>query len=176
MVASQFVPHKSGFKTLLASNQPEDIHLIDNTAQYENLLARLSTLGRFILLDMGMGLPPVMKKLLPQINELILVLEGSTDAITPARALINNLVELGVSDGHLSVVMNNRVRSEDQMSLVDVQKVLGHPIAATLTPAPELFQQAARMRLPAVVCQPGSLTTQQIGNLVDLIVEREAKE
>jgi DNA-binding response OmpR family regulator len=176
MVAAQFIPHKSGFKTLLASNRPEDTHLIDNTAQYENLLARLSTLGRFILLDMGMGLPPVMQKLLPQINELILVLEGSTDAITPARSLINNLVELGVSDGHLSVVLNNHVRSEDQMSLADVQKELGHPIAATLTPAPELFQQAARMHLPAVVCQPSSLTTQQIGNLVDLIIEREAKE
>ncbi len=62
------------------------------------------------------------------------------------------------------------------MSLADVQKELGHPIAATLTPAPELFQQAARMQLPAVLCQPGSLTTQQFGKLVDLIIEHEAKE
>ncbi len=175
-VAEQLIPHKSGFKTLLASNQPNDIHLIDNIAQYENLLARLSTLGRFILLDLGAGLPPVIQRLLPLMNELLVVLEGDADAITPTRTLIEDLVELGVSDGHLSVVMNNRTRSENQMSHADVQKELGHPIAATLTPAPELFQQAARLHVPAVICQPGSLTTQQLGQLVDLIIEREAKE
>jgi len=175
-VAAQLIPHNSGFKTLLASNQPDDIHLSDNIAQYENLLARLSTLGRFILLDLGTGLAPFTQRLLPLINELIVVFEGSADAITSANALIKNLVELGVSDGHLSVVVNNRTRSENQMSFAEVQKELGHPIAATLTPAPELFQQAARLNLPAVICQPGSLTTQQLGQLVDLIIEREAKE
>lgn len=175
-VAEQLIPHKSGFKILLASNLPNDIHLIDNTAQYEKLLARLSTLGRFVLLDLGRGLPPVMQRLLPLIDELLVVLEGSADAITPARALIDKLIELGVSDGHLSVVLNNRMRSENQMSLADVQKELAHPIAATLTPAPELFQQASRLQIPAVICQPGSLTTQQLSRLVDMIIEREAKE
>lgn len=175
-VAAQLIASQSGFKTLLASNRPEDIHLIDNIAQYENLLTRLSTLGRFILLDLGMGLPPVVQRLLPLINQLIVVLEGSSNAIMPTRALIDSLVELGVSDGHLSVVLNNRERSEKQMSLTDVQRELGSPIAATLTPAPELFQQAARMHVPAVICQPDSLTTRQFGKLVDLIIEHEAKE
>ncbi|GAB4417067.1 MAG: hypothetical protein Kow002_03300 [Anaerolineales bacterium] len=175
-VAGQLVPHKSGFKTLLASNQPKNVHLINNVSQYENLLAHLSTLGRFIVLDLGMGLPPFVQRLLPLINEVIVVLEGTPNAITHTRALIDNLIELGTSDSYLSVVLNNRVRSENQMPWAEVQKELKQPIAATLTPAPELFHQATRMKMPAVVCQPESLTAQQLGKLVNLVIEHEAQD
>jgi len=174
-VAKQLVPHQSGFKTLLASNQSKDKPLTNNSDQLENLLSHLSTLGRFIVLDLGTGLQLNVQNLIPHINEMVVVLEGSASAIISTRALIKSLSESGAPDSHLSVVLNIRVRSEDQMSWADVQKELHQPIVATLTPAPELFQQATRMQLPAVICQPGSLTTQQLGKLTDIIVEHEAK-
>jgi len=174
-IAEQLVPHQSGFKTLLASNQSKDKPLTNDSDQLENLLSHLSKLGRFIVLDLGTGSQPNVQNLIPFINEIVVVLEGSASAINSTRALIKSLAESGAPDSYLSVVLNIRVRSEDQMSWADVQKELNQPIVATLTPAPELFQQATRMHLPAIICQPGSLTTQQLGKLTDIIVEHEAR-
>jgi MinD-like ATPase involved in chromosome partitioning or flagellar assembly len=73
----------------------------------------------------------------------------------------------------VNVVLNNRMRSEAQMQMAQVQEKLGHSIAATLTPAPEAFAQAIRMQTPSVVCQPTNITSQQILKLADSVVERE---
>jgi MinD-like ATPase involved in chromosome partitioning or flagellar assembly len=161
---------------LIASNHPRDFHLINRVSQYENVVARLATIGRFVVLDMGMGLPPFVQRLLPLINELIVVVEGVPNTIAHARALIEDLIEFGTNRQHIAAVLNNRVRSENLMPSAEVQEQLGHPIAATLTPAPELFTQASRLKTPAVLCQPESLTAQQINKLVARITEHETQK
>ena len=172
-VAEQLIPHDAGFKVLVASNHPRDFHLINQLNQYENLVARLSTLARFIVMDLGMGLPPFVQRLLPLMDDLIVVVEGIPNTITHTRALINDLVELGTDKNHIAAVLNNRVRTESQMPWAEVQEQLGHSIAATFTPAPELFTQASRLKTPAVICQPESLTAQQTSRLVERISEQE---
>jgi CheY-like chemotaxis protein/MinD-like ATPase involved in chromosome partitioning or flagellar assembly len=174
-VAERLIPHDVGFKVLAASNHPRDFQLINQVSQYENLVARMATLGRFIVLDLGMGLPPFVQRLLPLINELIVVVEGVPNTIAHTRALIEDLIEFGKDKNHIAVVLNNRVRSESQMPWAEVQEQLGHSIAATLTPAPELFAQASRLKTPAVLCQPDSLTAQQLDKLVERISEHEAQ-
>ena len=174
-ISEQLSPHDAGFKVLIASNHPRDFHLINQVSQYENVVARLSTLGRFIVLDMGMGLPPFVQRLLPLINELVVLVEGVPNTITHTRALIADLVEFGINKNRIAAVLNNRIRSESLMPWAEVQEQLGHSIAATLTPAPELFMQASRLKTPAVLCQPESLTAQQINKLVERITEHEAR-
>lgn len=176
IVAEQLMPHDAGFKVLTASNHPRDFQLINQISQYENLVARMSTLGRFIVLDLGMGLPPFVQRLLPLINELIVIVEGIPNTIAHTRALIDDLIEFGTDKNHISAVLNNRVRTENQMPWAEVQEQLGHSVVATLTPAPELFAQASRLKTPAVLCQPDSLTSQQINKLVERITEHEAQE
>lgn len=175
-IAEQLVSHDAGFKVLVASNHPRDFHLINQVSQYENLVARMATLGRFVVLDLGMGLPPFVQRLLPLINELVVVVEGVPNTIAHTRALIEDLIEFGKDKNHIAAVLNNRVRSESQMPWAEVQEQLGHSIAATLTPAPELFAQASRLKTPAVLCQPDSLTAQQLDKLVERITEHEAQE
>lgn len=175
-VASQLIPHDAGFRALVASNHPRDFQLINRVSQYENLLARMATLGRFIILDLGMGLPSFVQRLLPLINELFVVVEGMPNNIAHTRALINDLVELGMDKDHIATVLNNRIRTEHQIPWAELQEQLGHSIAATMTPAPELFAQAARLKTPAVICQPESLTAQQINKLVERIAEHENQE
>lgn len=175
-VVEQLTPHDAGFKALLASDQPRDFHLINQVSQYENMVARLSTLGRFIVLDLGMGLPPFVQRILPLINEFVVLVEGVPNTIVHTRALIDDLVEFGTKKDRISVVLNNRSRSEHLMPWAEVQEQLGYPIAATLTPAPDLFIQAVRLHTPAVLCQPESLTTQQIDKLAELVTEHEIQK
>jgi hypothetical protein len=90
--------------------------------------------------------------------------------------LIEDLVEFGINKDSIAAVLNNRALAENLTPWAEVQAQLGHSIAGTLTPAPELFAQASRLNTPAVLCQPESLTVQQINKLVELISEHEAQK
>jgi MinD-like ATPase involved in chromosome partitioning or flagellar assembly len=93
--------------------------------------------------------------------------------IQHTKFLIDEIVDLKIDRKSISVVLNNRMRTESQMQLTQVQEKLGHSIAATLTPAPEAFVQATRMQTPAVICQPTNMTSQQFLKIADTILERE---
>ncbi|HEY3472969.1 MAG TPA: cellulose synthase operon protein YhjQ/BcsQ, partial [Anaerolineales bacterium] len=173
-VREMLSPHASGLKLLLASDRPRDMHLINQTANYETLVKKLASLARFVILDLGVGIQPFAEKILPLCNEVLIVLEGVPNTIIHSRALIEDIAALGISKKHIRVVLNNRIRSETQLPSSQVQAQLAHEILSTLTPAPELFVQATRMQTPAVLCQPDSLTARQITKLVDFVAEREA--
>jgi MinD-like ATPase involved in chromosome partitioning or flagellar assembly len=174
-VNETLVGHASGLKLFLSSDRPRDMHLINQLVNYETIIKRLAGLGRFLTLDMGVGMQPFAEKILPLCNEVIIVIEGNPNTIVHARALIADIGALGIPKSGIHVVLNNRVRSDTQLPTSQVQAKLEHEIISTLTPAPELFAQATRMQTPAVLCQPESLTARQIMKVVDMLIERETQ-
>lgn len=172
-VTSSLTPHSSGLKLLLASENPRDVYLTSQVNQYEALVTRLSTLARYIVLDLGSGLPPFVQKILPLCNDRIVVIEGVSNTIAHTKLLIDGIADLGIDRMGIDVVLNNRIRSESQMAWTEVQQSLGHSIASTLTPAPEMMIAAARVHMPAVFSQPTNITSQQILKIADQILERE---
>lgn len=173
-VKGALIPHISGVKLLLASEHPSDMHLISQVAQYETIFEKLSALTRYAVLDLGSGLPPFVQKLLPECNDTVIVLEGVPNSILHTKALIEDLAKLGIKKERITVVLNNRVRSDTQLPATVVQEKLGHPITVTLTPAPELLTQATRMQTAAILCQPDGVTAKQIMKLVDHLIQKEA--
>ena len=173
-VREMLIPHTSGLKLLLASDRPRDMHLINQTANYETLVKRLAGLARFVVLDLGVGIQPFAEKILPLCNEIFIVLEGNPNTIIHTKALIDDIAALGINRKNIKVILNNRIRSDTQLASSQVQAKLEHEILSTLTPAPELFVQATRMQTPAILCQPDSLTARQITKLVEFVTEREA--
>jgi MinD-like ATPase involved in chromosome partitioning or flagellar assembly len=147
--------------------------LTSQVQNYEALVARLATMARFIILDMGSGLPAFAQKILPMCNECIVVVEGIASTIQRTKFLIEDIVSLKFDPGNVKVVLNNRVRSESQMQMSQAQDKLGHSITTTLTPAPEAFQQAIKLQTSPVVCQPTNMTSQQFLKIADTIIERE---
>jgi len=172
-VESCLTSHNSGLKLLLASENPRDVTLTSQVQNYEALVARLSTLARFVILDLGNGLPTFVQKILPMCNERIIVIEGTPGTIQHTKLLIDDIADLKIDRKSISVVLNNRMRSEAQMQLSQVQEKLEHSIAATLTPAPEAFVQATRLQTPSVISQPTNMTSQQFLKIADTILERE---
>ncbi len=173
-VRQALVSHRSGLKFLLSSNRPRDMYLINQLANYQALVRRLSVLARFVILDLGVGIQPFAEKIIPLCNEVFIVLEGVPNTISHTRALIDDVAALGVGKRNIKAILNNRVRSDTLLPSSQVQAKLEHDILSTLTPAPELFVQASRMQTPAVLCQPESLTARQITKLVDHVTEEEA--
>jgi len=172
-VQSLLVPHPSGLKLLLASESPRDMHLSAQVNHYEVLITRLSTLARFVVMDLGTGLPAFVQKILPLCSERVVVLEGAPNTISQTKLLIDEIAGLGIDRASISVVLNNRVRTEAQMPWTEVQQKLGHTIATTLTPAPEMFTAATRLQTPAMLSQPTNVTSQQLLKIADLILDHE---
>ena len=167
--------HGSGLAILLSSDRPRDMHLTSQSANYEEIASRLPDLAKFTLLDLGAGLQPFTEKVLKHCDEILVVLEGNPNTIVSTKSLLEDLVAFGINVRNISVVLNNRIRSDTQLPSSQVQSKLNHEILTTLTPAPELFVQATRLQTPAVLCQPDSLTTRQINKIVEFIAEREAQ-
>ncbi len=172
-VQSALIPHGSGLKFLPASENPRDVYLIGQVDNYEILVSRLAGLGRFIVMDLGTGLPAFVQSLLPLCHDRIVVTESALNAISQTRLIIDEIINLGIDKSGILVVLNNRVRSEAQMAWMEIQQKLGYPIAATITPAPEMFLSAIRVHTPAVLYQPTNFVSQQYLKLADLIMERE---
>ena len=173
-VREALIPHLSGVRLLLASSQPGDIHLTSHVGNYETLVKRLSTLGRYIVLDLGSGLSPYAQKVIPMCSQLLVVLEGLPNSITHTRALMDEIVKLGFKKRNMLTALNNRTRSDTQMTASAVQDQLDYPLTVTFSAAPELMTQATRMQTAGVLCQPDGVIAKQVTKLTDKIVELEA--
>lgn len=172
-VKSSLSAHGMGAKVLPASDNPRDVDLSSRVENYETLVSRLVTLGRFLVLDLGAGLPGFVQILLPKCNERIIVMEGTPHSIKHTRMLLEELALLKADPKTTFVVLNNRQRSDGQISMQEVQNQLGHPIGSAITPAPELFLQALRLYTPAVLAQPANPVSRQFFKIADAILERE---
>ena len=172
-IQSALVPHNMGARILAASDSPRDVDLMTYVDNFETLILRLGGLARFIVLDLGSGLPASIQKSLSLCTDRIVVLEGTASSIHQTKILLNEMAELGIDAKTISVVLNNRQRSEAQIPWAQVQERLGHPIVTSLTPASELFMQASKLNTPALVAQPEHMVSQQFFKLADAIIERE---
>ena len=174
-VRERLSPHPTNVDILTASAQPRDGMLLNNVQQFEVILSRLTFMARFVVVDLGSGIPPLTNKILPAMSEILLVTEPFDNSLQHARALLDDLVTLNVDKARLRVVVNYRLRSEAQLSVPQVQERIKYPIEVTFTPVPELLLQAVRMQTAAIMVQQDSLTAQQYTALATKIEMRAPK-
>lgn len=170
LIEGELVNHPTGVRFLLSSSRPKDAQYAQSIAHFEVIASQLPYLGRYIILDLGPSLSPITEKVANFCDELILVIEPTTQNILQTKSLIQDLVEVGIGEGRLRVVLINRVRSGMQLSWSQVQEQLGHRIDLAITPAPELAYQASTHNVPMILQQPDSLTTDQFFKLAERIV------
>ncbi len=171
-VSERMIAHQIGIDILPSSAQPRDGILLSKIQQFEVILSRLMFMARFVVVDLGCGLPPVTQKLVSTFSELIIVVEPFEKSLQHSRALIDDLITLDVEQSRIHVVANYRLRSETQLSVPQVQERLKYPLDVTFTPAPELMLQAIRLQTLAFAVQQDSLTNQQYSSLAAKIETR----
>lgn len=176
MIDEKLIKRPEGIKILAASTRPKDAVLIQNVPQFEAILGRLEYMARYVVVDLGSGISPLTQKLLPAFKEIIVVVEPFENSLRQSKELIDDLAEMGVNKEHLYVLANYRLRSDTpQLSVTQMQLLLPVPIDGSLTPAPELYQQATRRHLIASVMIMDSLTGQQFATLAGKIETRSSK-
>ena len=102
---------------------------------------------------------------------MVVVIEPVPHSVEHGKALIDDLVELGVERSRIHPAVVNRIRSDMQMNWTQVQEQLGIPVPVAITPAPELIYAATRLKTSVVAHQPTTLTGQQFGKLAAHLLE-----
>jgi CheY-like chemotaxis protein len=166
-----------GPRVLMASNHFNDVEFSNNSAQLEALLNQLTLMTPLLLLDIGASFLPIIDKVLDQCKEVILVTEPYPSTVQRTNVLIEDLAKKGFGKSKLlNIVIVNRVRADVQLSITQVQEMLGQPVTQVIPPAPELAFQAGLRSIPLTLVQPDGLITQQFGRMADTILQRVRSE
>ena len=168
--------HETGLRLLFGSVQPKEAVRAKDVAPLEALVNRLSYLTPYLVLDLGAGLTSLAQKLITSCNLIFVIAEPVANAVIHSRMLIDDLIELGIPKTNIQVVVVNRIRSDTQLSMPQMESQLGLTPVVAITPAPELFYTAARMKTIAIVSRPDSLTAQQFGKMATAVLAFEKKK
>ena len=141
----------------------------------ETLVNRLSFLTPYLVLDLGAGLTPLAQKLAAACNLLFVVAEPVANGLAHSKMLVEELVDLGVPRANLQVVVVNRIRSDTQLTMVQIEEQLGISPAVAITPAPELIYMATRTKTIPIASRPDSLTAQQFTKLAAAVLDFEKR-
>jgi DNA-binding response OmpR family regulator len=168
--------HATGLRLLFGSVHPKDAVLSDNIPPIETLVNRLSYLSSYLILDLGCGLGSMAQKLAAACNLIYVVVEPSANALTHSKLLMEDLIESGMSEENLHYIVVNRIRSDTQITMTQIETELENNPAVAITPAPELLYIAVRMKTTAIAARDDSLTLQQFTKLAEHVREFEKKK
>lgn len=172
VVEGEITIHQSGLRALLSSSRAKEAQLNYSIDSAVSVVRSLRTMGRPAFFDLGSNLTATVSRLQREMDQLIMVVEPSTIAVTMARELIRELESGNTDQSRLHVVVVNRVQSSIQTPWHEVEQALGQEIRAIISPAPDLAFQAARAGMPIVMYQSNAVVSSQIIKLSEDISTR----
>jgi len=162
----------SGELLLLASYNVKDLKLVNSTEQMQTIVSLLPAIAPFVILDIGVPYLLNLREILENCDEVILLTEPYPASIERSKLLIEKLGEFGFGKYKLlSVVLNNRMRSDLQYTTKQVELALGQPIYHIISPNPENAYNASERKMALVKNQPEGLTAQQYTQLAKMIAQ-----
>ena len=168
--------HENGLRVLFGSVQPKDATLVNSIAAFEALVNRLSYLTPYLVLDLGAGLTSLAQKLIASCNLIFVLAEPVANAAAHSRMLIDDLVDLGIDKQIIKVVVVNRIRSDTQLNMAQMEEQLGQAPVVAITPAPELIYMSIRTKTTVISSRPDSMTAQQFTKLATTILDFEKQK
>lgn len=159
-------------RLLLSSSHPKDAKYAGAADIFAALANNLAFLGGYVVLDLGSSFTSMVESVLQQCQIILLVLEPVPATVKQTRSLMEFLTaENSIPANRMLVALVNRVRTGMQLSLSQVQDVLGRQVSVIFTPASEQTYQASYEHIPLVVKQPDSLSAQQFMTLAEKVVQ-----
>jgi DNA-binding response OmpR family regulator len=168
LVEAQLDEHRSGVRVLSGQIEPCGVAMSIPPAHAELIVQRLGAVADYLLLDLGVGLDEVNRRVLPSCAQVVVVIEPNRVAVTLAQALLSEMaLSLNLPAYRISIVLIDKAPSATTFTKDGIEDLLQQDIVAVVPPAPELAFQAAENGNPMVTLQPQSLVAQQIRAIAD---------
>ena len=174
-VEKQLSSTSFGPRMLLSSNLSLNIDYSTYTESMVSIIHAVTQLTPIVILDLGTPFMPGFEKILGLCRNVCLITEPQPSTIRRTRILFEELRSIGAGVGRIiNLVLYNRVRSEVQLTSVQVTEMMGGvPITMMIPPAPELAYQASLNHAPLVKIQQDSLVSNQINGLAKIIQDQK---
>ncbi len=165
-----------GVRLLMASNQLRDMSLMTESPHIHNIVRQLSVLSPLVILDIGDSIIPDFDDTIALCDEIIVITEPYPGTVQRTRKMMDQLMEQGFGKSKLlTLVINNRVRADVQLSANQVEELLGQPVSLVIPPAPELAYQAGLRSTPLILILPDGLLAQQYERFAKTVTKRTKK-
>lgn len=175
-VEESLVTHGSGIQILMSSYDPRDAELVQNIDQMEAILKNIRRISPHVVIDLGNGLTPMIRRLLPLCNQVVVLVEPVPTNIIQTKSLLTDLSSLGQTEEKVFPVLNNRQRLEITVPNSRVQQEIGRELTGVIMPAPELAYQAMLRHEPMINHQPDSIPSRQFVKLADALNQAREME
>jgi CheY-like chemotaxis protein/MinD-like ATPase involved in chromosome partitioning or flagellar assembly len=175
-IEKQLLQTTFGVRLLLASSRIKDADFAVNTEQMELIVQQLPILAKVVLLDIGASFLPHIDRILASCQELVIATEPYPSSVQRTRVLMDEVGQFGFGKSRLLHLLTiNRLRADIQLSITQIQEMLGQPIAQVISPVPEMAFQAVQRGIPLLIIQPEGLYSQQLNQLAGQVAERVNK-
>ncbi len=172
-IERELVETSYGVKLLTASSRLDALQHTKAEKQMNQIVKELAHMAPLVLLDIGSCFLPDTTALLSLCNEVLLVTEPYPWTVPQTCQRIKELRGHGFGTlRNLTVVMNNRIRSDLVLTQTQMTEMIGAPITLGFPPSPEIAYQANMRLSPLITIQPEGLLAQQYQRLAQSMIGR----
>jgi len=170
MVEAQLDEHRTGVWVLSGQIEPPGVAWSVSPDHAEVIVRHLGAMADYLLLDLGVGLEGVNRRILPGCHHVVVTIEPHRVALMLAQALLGEMTSsLNLARHRISTVLVNKTRSAATFTKDTIEGLLQHDLVGVVTPAPELAFQSAQQGIPMVMTQPDSLVAQQFRTIAEYL-------
>jgi MinD-like ATPase involved in chromosome partitioning or flagellar assembly len=172
LVEAELALHSTGLLVLTGESEPVGAAKQISPDHGEIIARHLGALADYVLLDLGVGLDEVNRRILPRCRHIAVTIEPNPITLALAERLLNEMTQsLVIPRGKISLVMISRSRSSGSFTKDAVEERLRHSLRGLIPPAPELALESANQATPIVMTQLGSFVVEQYGRFAENLKE-----
>ncbi len=170
LVEAQLEEHRSGLFVLSGQVEPPGAGVPVSPIHAETIVRHLGTMADYLLLDLGVGLGDVNRRLLPGCYHITVCIEPQRTSLELAQFLFTEMADsLNLPRYKTSLVLINKAPSAASFTKGMIEEALQHDLAGVITPAPELAFQSVEQGIPMVISLPNSLAAQQFQHIAEYL-------
>jgi pilus assembly protein CpaE len=171
-IEAQLDEHQSGLLVLGSRTDPIGTGASISPDHADAIVRHLGAAASYLLLDLGVGLGEVNRRILSRCRHVVVTIEPDNVALTLAEKLLAEMNQsLNIPRHKISLALIKRNRSATSFTKETVEERLNHNLIGMIPPAPELAFQSANQRSPMVLMDLDSLVVRQYRNVARGLVE-----
>jgi CheY-like chemotaxis protein/MinD-like ATPase involved in chromosome partitioning or flagellar assembly len=171
-IEAELSVHSSGLRMLLSSARPTETTITVTPEKVREMLRQMRTMGKPVVVDLGCGLTPLVRKLLSDFDHMVVVLDPVSVTLNMARDLFVELDSIRQDPSRTHAVVVTRAATSSPPSWNDIEQILGREIRGMVALASELALHAQQEKVPVVLYQPTAIASSQMVKVADDIAAR----
>jgi pilus assembly protein CpaE len=163
LLRKAIVEHPANLSVL--AHPPETLQAVGlEPLTIKNIAVLLRSMFQFAVLDLGHTFDPARREALQLVDKLVVVLRLDVPSLRLSRRLIQMIVELGVAQEKLHIIVN-RFGQREQFSWKRAQQAIGLTVAEWIPDDPARVNKAVNQGQPLVRVARGAPITKRFASL-----------